>query len=113
MASEALQAASALEAQDVSAAVIDPVTIKPLDTQCLLTWAKHTGAVVTAENCNVHGGLGDAVASMLAENYPVIMERVGVQDEFGEVGTVDYLQTRFGLTSQEIIEKVTRVLERK
>ena len=113
MVSEALQAAAVLDVKGVSAAVIDPVTIKPLDTECILKWAKKTAAVVTAENCNVNGGLGDAVASLLTENAPTPMERVAVNDEFGEVGTVDYLQERFGLTASEIEKKVLKAVERK
>jgi len=75
--------------------------------------AKRTGAIVTAENHSVTGGLGSAVAEVLAENCPVPMERVGVREEFGEVGPQDYLQERFGLTAKVICEKVHAVMKRK
>ena len=113
MVSEALQAARKLTSRGISAAVIDPVTVKPFDEECILKWAESAGAVVTAENCNVNGGLGDAVASLLSENHPVPLVKVGVMDKFGEVGTVDYLQKRFGLTAARIEEKVLKVTARK
>ena len=113
MLAEALTAAKNLKSDGISVAVIDPVTIKPLDARTLVTWAENTGAVVPAENANVNGGLGEAVAGILAENCPVPMERVAVMDEFGEVGTQGYLQERFKLTAAEIEAKVRKVIERK
>ena len=74
---------------------------------------KKTGCVVTAENHNVINGLGSAVADVLASACWAPLEKVGVQDEFGEVGPVDYLQERFGLTAQAICEKAKKAIARK
>jgi transketolase len=93
--------------------VIDMFTIKPLDKKCVISCAKATGAIVTAENSNVLGGLGGAVAEVLSENEPVPLERVGVPDRFGEVGVQDYLKEKFGLTSRFIVEKAHAVIARK
>ncbi|MGI6148956.1 MAG: transketolase family protein [Firmicutes bacterium] len=110
---EALKAAEALAEEGISARVINIFTIKPIDEELLVQAAQETGAVVTAENHNVINGLGSAVAEVLVERCPVPMERVGVQDLFGEVGDVSYLQKRFGLTSDNIVQKARLVLERK
>lgn len=113
MVAESLKAAQVLEAEGISAAVLDMFSVKPLDAETVMAYAKKTGAVVTAENHNVIGGLGSAVADVLARNCPTPVEMVGVQDEFGEVGPQDYLQVRFGLTADKIVEKARAVLARK
>ena len=87
--------------------------LKPLDTEAVRSAAAETGAIVTAENHNVKGGLGSAVASACALETPVPIEMVGVQDEFGEVGQPSYLSKRFKLTAEEIVEKTKKVLTRK
>ncbi|MDD4188915.1 MAG: transketolase C-terminal domain-containing protein [Eubacteriales bacterium] len=110
---EALTAAQQLEEEGISARVVDMFTIKPLDNECVIESAKKTGAIVTAENHNIINGLGSAVAEVLVENIPVPMERVGAQDEFGEVGPQNYLMERFNLTSKTIYEKAKRVISRK
>ncbi|HHT73381.1 MAG TPA: transketolase family protein [Firmicutes bacterium] len=110
---EALEAAEALAEEGIGARVINMFTIKPIDAELLIKAAQETGAVVTAENHNVINGLGSAVAEVLSQHHPVPMERVGVQDLFGEVGSVEYLQQRFGLTSEAIVEKAKAVLGRK
>ena len=110
---EALKAADALAAEGISARVIDMFTIKPLDTELVLASAAKTGAIVTAENHQVIGALGSAVAECLSENRPTILERVGIHDEFGEVGTQAYLAERFKLNAEEIIAAVKRALARK
>lgn len=110
---EALFASEVLEQEGIYATVIDMFTMKPLDEQCILHYAKTTGAVVTAENGFIHGGLGGAVAELLSENYPTPLERVGVRDRFGEVGSIDYLKENFGLTSNDIVKAVKQVLQRK
>ena len=99
---EALQAAQKLAEQGVSAAVIDPFTIKPLDAELIRTYARRTGAVVTAENHNKIGGLFSAVKEALDGEARV--GYVAVEDEFGEVGPQDYLRTRFGLTDDHIVQ---------
>lgn len=113
MVSEALKAAKVLEEQGISAAVIDCFTWKPLDDDTIGNYAQKCGAFVTAENHNVVGGLGSAVAASLAKSHPVPVEMVGVQDEFGEVGTVDYLQERFGLTAAAIVAAAQKAISRK
>lgn len=110
MVAVALEAAMMLGEENISVEVIDPVTIKPLDEETILASARKTGAVVTAENANIHGGLGDAVASVLSCNLPTPLRKVGIQDEFGEVGTEEYLRERFRLTPDEIINKVKAVM---
>ena len=110
---EALMAGAALAEKGISAAVIDMHTIKPVDTQTIVAMAEKCGAVLTAENHNAMGGLGSAVAETLVENCPVPMERVGVFESFGEVGTQDYLQKRFGLTAQDIVDKAMKCIRRK
>lgn len=113
MVHEAMQAAKALLAQGVEISVVDVFTIKPLDIATIATYAKKTGAVVTAENHNKIGGLYSAVSEALAANCPTPMEYVAVEDEFGEVGPQDYLQKRFGLTAEHIAQKVLKVMARK
>jgi len=113
MVDEALKAAEILEAEGIQATVVDMFTVKPVDVVCVVECAKRTGAVVTAENHNVIGGLGSAVAEVLVENAPVPMERVGVVESFGEVGQQRELMERFGLTAEVIVEKAKRAIARK
>lgn len=113
MIAEALKAADALAAEGIEATVIDMFTIKPLDEECVIKYAKATGAVVTAENHQVIGGLGSAVAEVLAENCPTPMERVGIKGEFGEVGPQDYLMERFKLTAPNIVEAAKKAVAKK
>ena len=113
MVPEALKAAEALAKEGISAAVVDMHTVKPLDEQLVLRYAQKTGALVTCENGQVAGGLGGAVAEYLSGCHPTVVMRVGVEDEFGEVGTQDYLQQRFALTSVQIIRKVKEALKIK
>ena len=110
---EALKAAAKLEEAGISAAVLDMYSIKPLDEQAVLEYAKKTGAVVVAENHSHSGGLYDAVLQVLAENHPVPAQTVSVKEEFGAVGSQGYLQKRFGLTAEKIEEAVHTVLKRK
>lgn len=113
MTAKALDAATELKKQGVSAAVIDMFTVKPLDTELLFSWAKKTGAVVTAENHNRVGGLYSAVTDAIASGLPLPVEYVAVEDEFGEVGPQDYLEERFKLTSEHIVEKALKAIKRK
>ena len=110
---EALKAAAALEAQGVSAAVLNAFTWKPLDAETLAEYAANCGCVVTAENHNITGGLGAAVAASLSRTRPVPVEMVGVNDEFGEVGTEDFLRKRFDLTADHIIRAAKAAIARK
>lgn len=110
---EALAAAGELEEEAVSVRVVDMFTVKPLDEELVLACAKETGAIVTAENHNKIGGLGTAVAEVLAENAPVPFKRVGVPDCFGEVGDKQFLSKKFGISKDDIKEAVKDVLKRK
>ena len=110
---QSLIAADKLAAEGISARVVDMFTVKPVDKECIVDSARRTGAIVTAENHNVIGGLGSAVAEVLAEEYPVPLARIGVRDQFGEVGMQDYLMERFGLTPEAICQKAKEVVLRK
>ena len=110
---EAMQAADRLSKEGIEVAVVDMFTVKPIDEDAIVQYAKATGAVVTAENHNKIGGLFSAVSDVLARKCPTPAEYVAVEDEFGEVGPQDYLQKRFGLTADNIVLKVKAVLARK
>jgi transketolase len=103
---EALEASDALGKEGLSVAVIDMHTVKPLDNELVLRYAEKCGALVTCENGQRAGGIGGAVAELLTEECPVPLKRVGVDDEFGEVGTREYLQSRFKLEAGDIAEAV-------
>ncbi len=113
MVSEAMAAAELLEAKGISARVVDMFTVKPIDKELVLRCAEETGAILTTENHNVIGGLGDAVGAVLLENKPVPMFKHGVYDSFGEVGPADYLAKRFGLTPDEIVAAAEKLVARK
>jgi transketolase len=110
---KAVQAGELLEQAGISAEVINIHTIKPLDVQAVLASAKKTGCVVTAEEHQMNGGLGDAVAQVLALHHPVPMEMVAVNDSFGESGTPEQLLVKYGLDAPDIVSKVKLVLDRK
>ncbi|WP_372472926.1 transketolase family protein [Capnocytophaga sp. ARDL2] len=110
---EALQAAETLEAQGISAEVINIHTIKPLDEEAILKSVAKTKCVVTAEEHNMLGGLGESVARVLALKNPVPQEFVAVNDVFGESGTPEDLMNKYGLNAQSIVEKSLKVLKRK
>lgn len=110
---EALRAKEILDEKGISAAVYNMFTIKPVDKKTIIQAAQETGAIVTAENHNIINGLGSAVAEVLSENCCVPLERVGVDDRFGEVGDVAYLMKNFGLTADDIVRKAEKVIARK
>lgn len=110
---EAVNAAEELSAHGIEARVIDMFTIKPLDKDAVIRAARETGAIVSAENHNIIGGLGSAVAEALAASCPVPMEFVGTKDRFGEVGLPPVLKERFGLTAKDIVEAAEKVIARK
>lgn len=110
---EALQAAEMLAEQGVSARVLNIHTIKPLDTQLIAKAAKETGCIVTAEEHNVIGGLGSAVAEALAEECPVPMKRIGVQDQFGRSGKPAELMEWYHLTAKDIVQAALDVKTKK
>ncbi|MBR5381002.1 MAG: transketolase family protein [Oscillospiraceae bacterium] len=113
MAAKALKAAETLAAEGIDAAVIDMFTVKPLDEELVVEWAKKTGAVVTCENHNRIGGLTSAVSETLAARCPTPLEYVAVEDVFGEVGPQDYLEEAFALTEAHIAEQVRKAIRRK
>ncbi|MGM9638889.1 MAG: transketolase family protein [Butyricicoccaceae bacterium] len=113
MVAEALKAAQSLEAQGISAAVLNTFTWKPIDDEALRLYADKCGCFVTAENHNTVGGLGSAVAASLARNHPVPVEMVGVHDQFGQVGTEAFLREAYNLTAAEIEAAAKRAIARK
>jgi transketolase len=113
MVSMALEAAKVLEAEGIDVRVINIHTIKPLDVDAVVKAAKETGAIVVAEEHNVIGGLGSAVAEVLVENCPVPMARVGVEDKFGKSGKVAPLLEEYGLTAKNIADKVRKLVNNK
>ena len=110
---EALLAAEALENKGISAEVINIHTIKPIDEKAILTSVAKTGCVVTAEEHNFHGGLGETVARVLVQNHPAPQEFVAVKDSFGESGTPAQLMEKYGLNNKSIESAVLKVLNRK
>ena len=107
---EAVKAAKALEAEGISAEVINIHTIKPLDEEIILNSAKKTGRVVTVEEHNIIGGLGEAVAAVLSEKCPTPVTRIGVNDVFGHSGPAVDLLKEFGLSAEHIAEVVREKL---
>ena len=110
---EALQACKTLKEQGISAEVINIHTIKPLDGAAILKSVAKTRCVVTAEEHNYLGGLGESVSRILAENNPVPQEFVATQDTFGESGTPDQLMEKYGLNAAAIVRAATKVVARK
>ena len=113
MVSIALEARELLAKEGISARVVNIHTIKPIDKDIIVKAARETGALVTAEEHNIYGGLGSAVAEVLVENCPVPMARVGVEDTFGRSGTVPALLEYYGLTAENMAKKAKEVIERK
>lgn len=110
---EALLAADELEKQGISAEVINIHTIKPLDEEAILKSVAKTGCVVTCEEHNYYGGLGESVARVLVQNHPVPQEFVAVNDTFGESGTPSALMKKYGLDKDAVLKAVKKVLQRK
>jgi transketolase len=107
---DALQVAKKLATENISIEVINCHTIKPLDKKTILASVKKTKKVVTLEDHQIHGGLGSAVAELLAENYPVPMKIMGVNDTFGESGTPEKLYKKYGLDQENIISTIKNIL---
>ncbi len=104
MVHQALEAAADLADRGISAAVVNVHTIKPLDAETVVKYARRCGAVVTAEEHSIIGGLGGAIAEVLGEEHPTPLVRIGVRDTFGESGKPGELLQKYGLTAKEIIE---------
>ena len=109
---EAIKAHGMLAEEGIDAALIDMHTVKPLDEELVLHHARKSGAVVTAENHQIAGGLGAAVANCLSCACPTPMRMVGIRDEFGQVGTQAWLQQHYRLTADEIVTQVKDVLNK-
>ena len=110
---EAVEAVKSLATQGISAELINIHTIKPLDDECILSSVAKTKCVVTAEEHQIAGGMGESIAKLLASNSPTPMEFVAVNDKFGESGKPADLMKKYGLHSSNIIEATHRVLKRK
>ena len=113
MVNEAVEASKVLEAEGISVELINMHTIKPLDKAAVVAAAKKTGCIVTAEEHNVIGGLGDAVCDAVCEGYPVPVVKVGVEDTFGKSGPAVDLLHIFGLDAANIVEKAKIALSKK
>ncbi len=113
MVAKALEAAELLKAQGINATVVNLHTIKPLDNDKIISLAKKTGAIVTAEEHLIAGGMGSAVSEVLSRNYPVPIEMVGINDQFGQSGESDELLKYYHLTAKDIVEAVNKAIKRK
>lgn len=113
MVHEALKAAEELEREGTQCAVINCHTIKPIDENTIILWARRTRAVVTAEEHSIIGGLGSTVAELLSENFPVPLKRLGTRDVFGQSGTPEELLKEYKLTKEDIKNSVQAVLKEK
>jgi len=113
MVHKALEASEILKKEKINARVINIHTIKPLDETTIIKTAKETGAVISVEEHSIFGGLGGAIAEILAEQYPVPMKIIGVRDVFGESGEYDELLEKFGLTTLNIVTSARDILRRK
>ncbi len=110
---QAIEAGHILAAEGIDAEIINIHTIKPLDAAAILKSVAKTGCVVTAEEHQMNGGLGDSIAQLLALNSPLPLEMVAVNDSFGESGTPEQLMEKYGLNAAKIVEKVRAVIARK
>ena len=110
---KAIEAGQALAEMGISAEIINIHTIKPLDAQAVLTSVRKTRCVVTAEEHQKNGGLGDSIAQLLGEHFPAPIEMVAVNDSFGESGTPDELMKKYGLETPNIIAAVQKVMSRR
>jgi transketolase len=110
---QALLAADLLAQEGIEATVVNNHTIKPMDEEMIVAVAKTCGAVVTAEEHQVHGGMGSAVAEVLAQHHPVPMEFIGIQDRFGESGGPEELMAHFGLNASAIVTAAKKSLARR
>jgi len=110
---KAIEAGEQLAAQGINAEIINIHTIKPLDNAAVLASARKTRCVVTAEEHQMNGGLGDSIAQLLSRELPTPLEMVAVNDSFGESGTPDQLMVKYGLEAVNIVEAVKKVMARK
>jgi len=109
----AMEAKDLLKKEGINARVIDIHTIKPIDKDLIIKAAKETGAIVTAEEHSILGGLGSAVSEVLSENYPTPVKRVGVEDKFGKSGKPELLLEKYGLSAANIVSKAKAAIQMK
>ena len=109
----AIIAAKELEAEGVKTKVMNLASIKPIDVEAIVALAKETKKIVTIEEHQIAGGMGSAVAEVLAQNYPVPIEFIGVRDDFGQSGTSEELLKHYGMDKDSIKEVVKKILNRK
>lgn len=110
---QSIKAARELERQGIRTRILDMFTWKPLDDEAVVRAAVETGAIVTAENHNLTTGLGAAVSEVVVRNHPVPMELIGVNDRFGQVGSLDYLAEQYHMTVPDIVDAAKRAIARK
>lgn len=110
---KAIEAGHVLAEKGINAEIVNIHTIKPLDAEAILNSARKTRCVVTAEEHQLNGGLGDSVCQLLARNFPLPVEMVGVNDSFGESGTPDQLMAKYGIDTPNIVDAVNKVIARK
>ena len=108
---EALKAAEKLEKDGISTAVIDMFTLNPIDRELIKEYAERTGKIVTCENHSIHNGLGSAVCEVVAESGNAKVKRIGIQQRYGQVGTLDFLMEEYGLTAEYIYRKAKEFFE--
>ena len=113
MVSKALEALQILKEESISVRLLNMSTVKPIDQEAIILAAQQTGAIVTAEEHSIIGGLGSAVAEVLSEQYPVPLKRIGINDCFGISGAADELLNHYGLTSQAIVQAVKEIIPKK
>ncbi|MBI4452660.1 transketolase family protein [Candidatus Woesearchaeota archaeon] len=113
MVHESLKASSILKNENIDVYVVNISTIKPLDNKLVIELAKKTNFVVTAEDHNIIGGLGSAVAEVLSENYPCLVKRIGMQDRYGESGKPEELYKKYGLDAESIAEEVLKFVKKR
>ncbi|KJS86477.1 MAG: transketolase [Peptococcaceae bacterium BICA1-8] len=113
MVDESIKAADILQSEGINAEILNIHTIKPLDIEAIIKSARKTGCVVTCENHNVIGGLGSAVAELLIQEFPVPLKTIGIQDHFGEVGSINYLKKKYKMTAEDIVKVAKDVLSNK
>lgn len=111
MVDKALKAAKELELEGISARVINISTIKPIDEEIIIKAARETKGIVTVEEHSIIGGLGDRVSSVVCDNYPTVVKKIGVKDTFGESGSPDDLMKKYGLTVENIKETVKKIIK--
>ena len=110
---EAILAGRKLEEENIDARIINNHTIKPLDKEIIMSAVRETGAIVTAEEHQIYGGMGSAIAEILSQDDPTPMKMVGVKDRFGESGKPDELQRQFNLTADDIVRAAHEVMKKK